>query len=79
MAVGTITDQITEEMTVTKGMKIEIRTTVGLKKGTEIAVVQEKVPNPEVAISLRTKMIIGDRVEIIPETDLNLDQDPLPV
>ena len=79
MAVGIITDQIIEGMTVTKGMEIEIRTTVGLEKGIEIGVVQEKVPNPEVAISLRTEMIIGDRVEIIPETDLNQDQDQLPV
>ena len=79
MAVGTITDQIIEGMTVTKGMEIEIRTMVDLEKGTEIGVVQEKVPNPEVAASLRTEMIIGDKVEIIPETDLNQDQGPLPM
>ena len=58
-------------------METEIRTTVGLEKGIEIEVVQEKVPNPEVAINLgiRVEMIVGDRVEIIPETDLNQGQD----
>ena len=80
MEIGTIIDQIIEGMTVTKGMEIEIRTAVGLEKGIEIRVVQEKVPNPEVAISLRTEMIIGDRVEIILlETDLNQDQDQVPM
>ena len=77
MGIGTMIDQIIEEMTVTKGMEIEIKTAVGLEKGIEIGVVQEKVPNPEVAINLgiRVEMIIGDRVEIILETDLNLDHD----
>ena len=28
-------------------------------------------------IGIRVEMIIGDRVEIIPETDLNQDQDPV--
>ena len=62
---GTILDPIIEEMTATRGMEIEIRTTVGLEKGIEIGVVKEKVPNPEVAINLRVEMIIGDRVETI--------------
>ena len=39
MAGGTIIDQIIEGMTATKGMAIEIRTMVGLEKGTEIEVV----------------------------------------
>ena len=73
MAVGTIIDQIIEGMTVTKGMVTEIRTTVGQEKGIEIGVVQEKVPNPGVAINLKTEMKVGDRVEIILETDLNQD------
>ena len=76
MVVGTIIDQITEGMTVTKGMVTEIRTMVGLEKGTDIEVAQEKVPNPEVAINVRTEMTIGDRVEMILETDLNQDADP---
>ena len=49
MVVGTITGQIIEEMIVTRGMIIEIRTTIGLEKGIEIGeieVSQEKVPNP---------------------------------
>ena len=77
MAVGTIIDQIIEGMTATKGMVIEIRIAVGLEKGTEIGVAQEKVPNPKVAINLKTEMTIGDRVEIILETDLNQDPGPL--
>ena len=66
-------------MIVTKGMETEIRTVVGLQKGKgiEIGVVQEKVPNPEVAISPKAEMIIGDRVEMIQETDLNQDPDQL--
>ena len=65
MEIGTIIDQIIEGMIVTRGMEMEIRITVGLEKGMEIGVVLEEVPNPEVAINLRTEMIIGDRVEII--------------
>ena len=79
MEIGTITDQIIEGMTATKCMEIEIRTVVGLETGIEIRVVQEKVPNPEVAISPKVEMIIGDRVEIILGTDLNLDHDQVPV
>ena len=55
---------------------------VGLEKGIEIGVVQEKVPNPEVEINLigiRVEMMIGDRVEIILETDLNQGQDQAPM
>ena len=77
MAVGTIIDQIIEDMIVTRGMETEIRTTVGLEKGIEIGVAQEKVPNPEVAINLTAEMKLGDRVEIILETDLNQDPDQL--
>ena len=60
-------------------METEIRTVVGLEKGIEIGVAQEKVPNPEVAINLEIKveMTIGDIVEIILETDLNQDPDQL--
>ena len=60
MAVDIITDQITEGMIVTKGMETEIRTVVGLEKGTEIGVAQENVPNPEVAINLRTELRAGE-------------------
>ena len=77
MAVGTIIDQIIEGMTVTKGMVAEIRTTVGLEKGIEIGVAQEKVPNPGVALNLKTVMRVGDRAEIILETDLSHDPDQL--
>ena len=79
MAVGTIIDQIIEGMTVTKGVVIEIRTTVGQEKGIEIGVAQGKVPNPEVAIILRTEMKVRDRVEIVLETDLNQDPDQVPM
>ena len=79
MEKDTIIDQIIEGMIVTKGVETEIRTMVGLEKGIEIRVVQEKVPNPEVAISPKVEMIIGDRVEMIQETDLNQDPDQLPM
>ena len=84
MGIGTTIDQTIEEMTVTKGMETEIRTMVGLEKycGIEIGVVQEKVPKPEVEINLigiRVEMMIGDRVEIILETDQNQGQDQVPV
>ena len=68
MGIGTATVSIIEGTTVTKGMETEMRTIVGLEKGIEIGVVQEKVPNPEVEINLiriRVEMIIGDKVEII--------------
>ena len=83
MGIGTIIDQTTEGVTVTKGMETEIRTTVGLERGIEIGVVQEEAPNPEVEINLiigiRVEMIIGDRVEIIPEIDLKQGQDQVPM
>ena len=82
IGIDTTIDQIMEGMTVTKCMEAETRTVVGLEKGIEIGVVQEKVPNPEVAINLignRVEMIIGDNVEIILETDLNQDHNPAPV
>ena len=62
-------------------METEIRTAVGLEKGIEIGVVQEKVPNPKVEINpigIRVEMIIGDKVEILLETDLNQGQDQVP-
>ena len=79
MGIGTILGQLIEEMIVTKGMEIEIRTVVGLEKGIEIRAAQEKVPNPEVVINLeiRVKMIIGGRVETILEIDLSQDQVPM--
>ena len=82
LGIGTTIDQTIEGTIVTKGMETEIRTTVGLEKGIEIGVVQEKVPNPEVEINLigiRVEMKIEDRVEIIPETDLNQGQDQIPM
>ena len=82
MGIGTTIDQTIEGKIVTKGMETEIRTVVGLEKGIEIGVVQEKIPNPEVEINLigiRVEMKIGDRIEIIPETDLNQDQDQAPM
>ena len=82
MGIGTTIGQTTEETIVTKGMETKIRTAVGLEKGIEIGVVQEKVPIPEVEINLigiRVEMKIGDRVEIISETDLNQGQDEPPV
>ena len=77
MGIGTTTGQIIEEMTVTKGMEIEIRTAVDLETGIEIGVVQDKVPNPDMAINLeiRVEMIKEDRVETKLETDLNQNQD----
>ena len=79
MGIGTIIDLIIEEMTVSKGMEIEIRTMVGLEKGIEIGIVQEKVPNPEVAINPKVEMIIGDKAEITLGIDLNQDQDQVPM
>ena len=77
MGIGTTIDQIIEGMIVIKGMEIEIRIATGLGKRRGIGVVQEKVPNPEVKINLigiRVEMVIGDKVEIIAETDLNQGQ-----
>ena len=82
MGIGTTIYQTIEEIIVTKHMETEIRTAIGLEIGIEIGVVQEKVPNPEVEINLigiRVDVKIGDRVEIIPETDLNQDQDQAPM
>ena len=81
VGIGTTIDQTTEGTIVTRGIVIEVqvRTTVGLEKGKETGVVQEKVSNPEVEINT-----IGDRVEIILETetidlDLNQGQDQAPM
>ena len=63
-----------------KGIETEDRIAVG--PGIEIGVVQENVPNPEVEINLieiRVEMKIEDRVEIIPERDLNQGQDQAPM
>ena len=76
MVVGTIIDHIIEGMTVTRDMVIEIRTTVGLEKRIEEGVAQEKVPNPGVAVDLKTKTRIGDRVETILEIETGVNQDP---
>ena len=65
MGIGTTIDQIIEGTIVTKGMETEIRTVVGLEKGIEIGVVQEKATNPEVEINLigiRIEMMTRDRV-----------------
>ena len=62
-------------MTVTKGMENKNQDHGRSKERTEIGVVQEKVPNPEVATNLRVEMIIADKVEIILETDLNQGPD----
>ena len=76
MVGGTIIDQIIEGTTVTRGMVTEIRTMVGLEKGIEEGVAPEKVPNPGVAVDLKTEMRIRDRVEIILEIETGLNQDP---
>ena len=76
MVVGIITDQIIEGITVTKGLVTEIRTTVGLEKGKEEGVAQEKVPNPGVVVDLKTEMRVRDRVGITPEMETDLNQDP---
>ena len=76
MAAGIITYQIIEGMAVSTGMVTEIRTTVGLVKGKEEGVAQEKVLNPGVAVDLKTEMRVGDRVRIIPEIETDLNQDP---
>ena len=79
MVVGTILDQIIEGMTITRGMKSEIRITVdpetGIQMG-EIGVAQEKVPNPEVVVDPQTEMRVGDRAEVMPEIETDLNQDP---
>ena len=82
VAIGTITDEIIEEMTVTKGMVTETRgmadpgieTEIG-----EIGVAPEKVPNPEAVVDPKTDMRIGDRVEMILEIGTGLNQDPDPI
>ena len=76
MAVDIITDHFIEGMRVTKGMVIEIRTMGGLEKGIQEGVAQEKVPNPGVAVDLKTEMRVGDRVGKIPEIETDLNQDP---
>ena len=82
MAIGTITDQIIEEMAATRGMVTETRITADLGIETEIGetgIAQEKSPNQEAVVDPKTDMKIGGRVEVIPEigTGLNQDQDPL--
>ena len=76
MAVGTIIDQIIEGMTITRGMVVEIRTAVGLEKGIEEGIAQEKVPNTGVAVDLKTEMRVGERVGIILGIETGLNQDP---
>ena len=82
MAIGIIIGQITEEMTVIKGMVTEIRTVVDPEREIEIGgigVAPEKVPNPEAVVDPKTEMRVGDRVEIIPEIGTGLNQDPDPL
>ena len=70
MAIGTIIGQITEEMTVIKGMVTEIRIMVDPGREIEIGgigVAPEKVPNPEAVVDPKTEMRVGDRVEIMSE------------
>ena len=55
MVVGIITDQVIEGTRVTRGMVIEIRTVVGLERGIEEGVAQEKVPNPGVAVNSQNR------------------------
>ena len=79
MVVDTIIDQIIEGMTVTRGMVTEMRTVVDPERGIEIgeiAVAQGKVPNPGVVVDPKTEMRVGDRVEVMPETETDLNQDP---
>ena len=79
VAIGTIIGQITEEMTVIKGMVREIRIVVD--PGREIGiggirVTPEKVPNPEVVVDPKSEVRVGDRVEVILEIGTGLNQDP---
>ena len=77
--VGTIIGQIIEGTTVTRHMVIEIRTVVDPEREIEIGetgVVQEKVPNPGVVVDPKTEMRVGNRVEIMPEIETDLNQDP---
>ena len=76
MVVGTIIDQIIEGMTVTRDMLIEIRIMVGLEKGIEEGVDQEKVHNPGVAVDLKAETGIGDRVETTLGIGTGLNQGP---
>ena len=79
MVVGTIIDQIIEGMTVTIGMVTEIRIMVDPETGIEIGeigVAHEKVPNLEVVVDPKIKMRVGDRVEVMPEIETGLNQDP---
>ena len=82
MAIGITIGQITEEMTVIKGMVTEIRTAVDPEREIEIGgigVAPEKVPNPEAVVDPKTEMRVGYRVEIIPEIGTGLNQDPDPL
>ena len=79
MAIGTILGQITQEMTVIKGMVTEIRTAVDPGREIEIGeigVTPEKVPNPGAVADPKTEMRLGDRVEIMSEIETGLNQDP---
>ena len=82
MVAGTITDQIIEGKTVTKGMVTKTRTTADPGIEIEIGgigVAPEKVLNPEAVVDPKTDMKIEGRVGMIPEvgTGLNQDLDPL--
>ena len=82
MAIGTTIGQIIEEMTVIRGMVTETRimadpgieTEIG-----EIGVAPDQVPNSEAVVDPKMDMRIGDRVEMIPEIETGLNQDPDPL
>ena len=79
MVVSTIIDQNIEGLTVTRGMVTEIRTAVDPETGIEIGeirVAQEKVLNPGVVVDPIIEMRVGDKVEVIPEIETDLNQDP---
>ena len=75
IVVGTIIDQIIEDMTVTKGMVTEIRNAAGPERDIKIeetGEAQKKVPYPGVVVDPKTEMRVGDRLEVIREIDTGL-------
>ena len=75
MGIGTIIDQITEGMIVARSMEIEIMIMEDPGREVEIGVVQEKVPDPGVAL-LKIEMMTGDKVGVTPEIKIDLSLDP---
>ena len=80
MGIGTIIDQIIEEMIVARGMEIEIGTTVGLEKGIERGVVQRESSQSRGGNQSQSR---NDnrrtKQKIILGIDLNQDQDQVPM